>query len=183
MRRSVLNDNPRLRAAGFTIMELMITVAIAAVLLGFGIPSFRGIVANNRLISQTNEFIGVANFARSTSITRNASITFCRADSENDDECATDEDDWQAWLVLDAAGEVLRSGTVNTYGGQIHVITDLTDQSMTFQPDGMARTGANLVADNAMWVCTTQSVQENFRVLTFGAGSRLSVAKDGGSCP
>ena len=59
MRRSIsINRKSPRRATGFTIMELMITVALAALLLGFGIPSFRNIIANNRLISQTNEFIG-----------------------------------------------------------------------------------------------------------------------------
>jgi type IV fimbrial biogenesis protein FimT len=139
--------------------------------------------ANNRLISQTNEFIGLANFARSEAITRNTTITLCRADAETDDECSTDDDAWQAWVILDAAGVVLRGGTVQTYGGRIHVNSDLTDQTMTFQPDGLARTGGDLVVDRSMWICTTQDVNQNFRTLTFGAGSRISVVRTGDACP
>ena len=173
----------RARADGFTLMELMLTIALASVALGFAVPMFQSLTANNRLITQANEFVALTNFARSEAITRNSAITLCRAESPAATECDTDDEDWLAWIMVNEAGDVLRAGEVNTYGGRIHVTSDLSDQSITFQSDGLARTAGALVVDKRMWVCTTQNVTENFRVLTFGAGSRISMTRTGDDCP
>ena len=65
------------RQTGFTLVELMITLAVAAILLTVGIPSFRDFIMNNRLVSQANEFAAAINLARSAAIKqqRNAYIT------------------------------------------------------------------------------------------------------------
>ena len=184
MRRcsSITRTGP-VRASGFTLMELMLTLALGAILMAVAVPMFNGMTANNRLISQSNEFISVVNFARSEAITRNTAITLCRADAETDTECSTDDEDWHAWIVRNAAGDVLRAGTVNTFGDLIHVTSDLSDQSISFQADGLARTAGGLVADKSMWICTSQDVDQNYRIVTFGAGSRLSVTKAKDTCP
>lgn len=65
------------RHTGFTLVELMVTLAVAAILLTIGIPSFRDMIMNNRLVGQANEFAAAINLARSVSIKqqRNAYIT------------------------------------------------------------------------------------------------------------
>jgi type IV fimbrial biogenesis protein FimT len=163
-------------------MELMLTLGLGAILVAVAVPMFTSMTANNRLTSQSNDFISLTNFARSEAITRNTTITLCRAAAETDTACSTDDEDWPAWIVLNAAGEVLRTGTVNTYG-VIHVTSDLADQSISFQSDGLARTAGGLVADKSMWICTSQDVDQNYRIVTFGAGSRLSVTKAKDTCP
>ena len=45
------------RRSGFTLIELMITLAVAAIVLTVGIPSFREMMRENRLATQTNEFL------------------------------------------------------------------------------------------------------------------------------
>jgi len=62
---------------GFTLIELMVTLAVAAILLTVGVPSFRDFIMNNRLISAANEFTAAVNLARSAAIKdqRNAYIT------------------------------------------------------------------------------------------------------------
>ena len=44
-------------SAGFTLVELMITVLVAAILMGLGIPMLRSLMANNALSGQTNDMI------------------------------------------------------------------------------------------------------------------------------
>jgi type IV fimbrial biogenesis protein FimT len=62
---------------GFTLIELIVTLAIAAILITIGAPSFRDFIMNNRLVSQANEFAAAVNIARSAAIKqqRNAYIT------------------------------------------------------------------------------------------------------------
>ena len=51
---------------GFTLIELMITLAVAAIVLTVGIPSFQDFVYNNRLTTQANRFVTDMALARST---------------------------------------------------------------------------------------------------------------------
>lgn len=43
---------------GFTLIELMVTIAVAAVLLGIAVPSFQDMLERNRVAAQTNEVLG-----------------------------------------------------------------------------------------------------------------------------
>lgn len=55
---------PRRRAAGFTLIELMVTVAIGAVLMMVAAPSFIGFQRNSEMTSLTNALLAAANTAR-----------------------------------------------------------------------------------------------------------------------
>lgn len=60
---------------GFTLIELMVTISIAAILLAIGVPSFQAIIENNRLATQSNELITAVNLARSEAIKRGVDIS------------------------------------------------------------------------------------------------------------
>ena len=62
---------------GFTIIELMMTVTVLALLLGIAVPSFMETVRNNRIISQNNELISSLNLARSEALKRGGSVSVC----------------------------------------------------------------------------------------------------------
>jgi type IV fimbrial biogenesis protein FimT len=167
---------------GFSIMELLITMLVASILVGVAVPSFRGMIVSNRLTTQSNEFVGAINLARSAAITRNMTITFCRADAATDTVCSADNDPWAAWIVRNAAGEVLRNGAIDDFDGSLLVTSDLTNQSLEFRADGLARTGGVVVAEKVISVCVTSDIAANFRSLTIGAGSRVSTTKSAGAC-
>lgn len=59
--------------SGFTIIELMMTLVVAAIMLTFAVPSMQAMVANNRLTTATNTLVGDFNLARSEAIKRNRS--------------------------------------------------------------------------------------------------------------
>ena len=83
---------------GFTLMELMVTIAIAGILLGVAIPSFTSIISSNRLTTYANDLVTALNFARSEAIKRGVRITLCK--STNGNSC-TAGDDWsQGWIIF-----------------------------------------------------------------------------------
>lgn len=176
----------RIRAdqSGFTMMELLITVFIAALLMGFAIPSFRRIIASNRVVTQTNELVRALTLARSEAITRNRTMTFCRAAADGDTNCAGSAGNWSFWIIRNPAGEVVRRGDIPTYGGALRVTSTLTNDTMTYSSDGLARNGtsATLLGTQALRVCVSTTPTQNIRTITPGLGSRLSTATSTGTC-
>ncbi len=70
---------------GFTLIELMITVVIVAILLTVGIPGFQELINSNRLTTAANSFLTSINLARSEAIKRNSRVVVCG--SSNGKEC------------------------------------------------------------------------------------------------
>lgn len=64
----------RHRRRGFTLVELMVVVAIVAVLAAVGVPSFRDMLLNQRLASAARGFNSALNFARMEAIQRAQSV-------------------------------------------------------------------------------------------------------------
>jgi len=68
---------PSRHARGFSLVELMVTIAVLAILLAIGIPSFASLIASNRLTSATNELVAALQTARTEAIRRNVRVTVC----------------------------------------------------------------------------------------------------------
>lgn len=65
-----------LRGRGFTLIELMITVAVLAVSLGLAAPSFVQTMANYRVRSAAESMINGLNYARGEAVRRNSAVSF-----------------------------------------------------------------------------------------------------------
>ena len=86
------------RALGFTLIEMLMTIAVAAILMGIAIPSFRYITNANRIASELNGLLGDLQFARSEAIKEGRTVTVCQsADGLSCNNSAS----WQGgWIVF-----------------------------------------------------------------------------------
>ena len=66
---------------GLTLVELMITLAVAITLLAVGMPLFTGMAANNRAVAQTNALVTALTLARSEAIGRAADVSIAASAS------------------------------------------------------------------------------------------------------
>lgn len=83
---------------GFTLIELMVTLAIAAIVLTVGVPGFMATIQNNRITTSLNDFVSDLNLARSEAIKRGSRVTLCKSD---DGETCTQDGDWsQGWILF-----------------------------------------------------------------------------------
>lgn len=165
---------------GFTLVELMVTLGVAGVLLALAVPSFNQLIVTNRLTTQANEVVAAMNFARSEAIKRNTRISFCRAGSTTATSCAATAGSWRNWIITPGDGTVVRRGVVNTFGGGISVQSTLTGDRVTFGADGLARTGAAIITNQRISICSPSN-RTGRRVL-LGVGSRMSTEPFTGSC-
>lgn len=66
---------------GFTLIELMVTLSVMAIVLSLALPSFASLLASNRISTQTNELIGALNLARSEAVRRAQPVTLLASDA------------------------------------------------------------------------------------------------------
>jgi len=169
------------RACGFSLVELMVTLAVASILLVVAIPSFTNLRLGNALSAQANEMLGTLDFARSEAIRLNIPVTLCRAASATATACAGASGTWQSWLVLEGAN-VARRGLVPANG--LSQTSNLSADSVTFGADGLARTNNALVNNQRLQIqIASSAAAENTRCVVLGAGSRISVDSLAGNCP
>jgi type IV fimbrial biogenesis protein FimT len=71
---------------GFTLTELLITLAIIGILSSVALPSFVEQLKYNRLVSNTNQLQSVFKFARSEAAKRDESVTLDKVRIDNEDE-------------------------------------------------------------------------------------------------
>ena len=64
----------RCRAHGFTLVELMVTIAVAAVLVAIAVPNFRQVMVSTNLADINNDLAGDLQYARTQAVSRQVSI-------------------------------------------------------------------------------------------------------------
>lgn len=85
------------RHSGFTLIELMIAIALTGLLLSMAVPAMDLFVSNARQTSAINDFVSSIHIARSTAITTNTRVTLCP--SANGVTC--ESIDWdRGWIVF-----------------------------------------------------------------------------------
>lgn len=95
---------------GFTLIELIVTLAVVSILLLTGIPMLNQMTTSNRLVTQINTIAGSLSLARSESIKRGDSITLCGST----DGATCDTSNWElGWIVFSDVNNnaVLESST------------------------------------------------------------------------
>jgi len=69
------------KSAGFTLIELMITVAIFAILIGIGVPSYQNTVQQSRIDDATTLINSSLSYAKNTAIAHNRTLYMTAADN------------------------------------------------------------------------------------------------------
>lgn len=101
------------KKSGFTLLELLITVAMISIIMAFGIPAMQEFTQNDRLTTNINTLIGHLALARSEAVKRSQPVSICA--SNNTVSCAGNwEDGWLIYVdansnnALDGGEEILR---------------------------------------------------------------------------
>lgn len=136
---------------GFTLIELIVTLAVVSILLVTGIPMLNQMTTNNRLVTQINNIAGSLALARSEAIKTGSVVTICASS----DAATCDVQTWHSgWIVFTDVDKdtVVDSGTdklikiQGALNGSTTLILTLNDSAdaasagiYQFLPDGSSR--------------------------------------------
>ena len=85
------------RKRGFTLIELIVTLAVAAILLTVGVPAFQEMLRGNRAATHANEFLAALNYTRSEAVKRGRNISLCPSGNQT----ACGGTDWSVgWIAF-----------------------------------------------------------------------------------
>ena len=140
---------------GFTLVELLITLSIAAILMALAVPNFSSTIKSSRITTQANELVSSLNYARSEAIRRGTNVTASRADVN-----------WQNGWVIASGGTALR----------IHEAFDGTSTL-----EGTATTvtyrGTGAVTDDITFTLCDDRANSTGRIITISVTGRASVSE------
>ncbi len=98
-------SRPR-RQRGITIIEIMVTLAIASVLIGLALPAFNNFVAQRTLTAQVNDFMVAIQYARSEAGRRGATVSVQAVDA------SAGGNEWgPGWCVVVGTGACPNDGS------------------------------------------------------------------------
>lgn len=167
------------RIPGFTLIELMVTLAVLAIAVTVAVPSYNALTTNNRMAGKINEFVASLHFVRSEAIKRGIPARLCR--SNNDPPtCNSPTGGWeQGWIAVVMDGVGATPGTVlkdyAAFDGDDR-LTGNTNVSNRIQFD---RNGFALGGNNGTFIlCDSEGNQDGMRAVIVSTTGRVALAQD-----
>jgi type IV fimbrial biogenesis protein FimT len=174
---------PMRRAAGFTLAELLVTLAVLAVLLAVTVPLASSFGNSMKLSSVSNGFLAQLYMARSEAIKRNGRVAVCK--SVDGEWCASSGGWEQGWIVFHDANNNGRREAVEP---AIHRVPALPPgyrfagnanvaRYVSFGGTGSTRTTTGAFQAGTLTVCRESAEQTEARQIVINAVGRPRIAK------
>lgn len=177
---------------GFSLIELMVTISVAAVLMAIAIPAFSSMMAQNQLATATNAARGALMSARQSAVMQGRPVSLCAGTPT--EGCSGD---WSAgeWLVfrdadhsgdLDDGERVVRHGRVPAAGDAVSLDGNGPFRTaVVYVPMGHAERVSGAFGAGRLRVCVAADLSPNARELVMSASGRvrLQAVDFDGACP
>ncbi len=174
-----------IKGRGFTLLELLIALAILGITMAFATPSFITVISNNRISSGASDFVSALQLAKAESAARITPVTLCKKNIAGNG-CVNAGDWQQGWIVF---SDINGDGAVNgadtivldhealdtqiTFGGTAGVTNFIT-----YRPSGTTSINATQV----LILCDARGFAESGKgilVTITGRGNVMKAADTG----
>jgi type IV fimbrial biogenesis protein FimT len=174
--------------AGFTLVELMVTIFVAAILIAIAVPSFKSVTTSSRLTTTANSLVSALHAARMEAIKRNADVQFCGAVDGSSGDLATACGTGQPGAVYALVGVASAASAVQVQAAPVVSAASLHMKqvnAITFSAQGLGQKAgdAQPYTGTVAIVCSTAISSNNMRVVKMTTGSILATNKSTGTCP
>jgi len=166
----------RVDAAGFTLIELMVTIAIIGIVALFGLPAFSDFILNNRIRGQTSDFVVQLTHARSEAMRMATRVTVCPGTSGG---CAGSN--WEnGWVVFVDVGNIGIKDSEETVigvgpaldGGNTLRSTAFSTY-ISFRHDGGSTSSGGGGLAGAFALCDSRGYGDNARAIAVTVSGRM----------
>lgn len=179
------------KSSGFTLMELMVTIAIAAVLAGLAVPSIRDFLMRQRMTGIADDFSASLLKARSEAANRNVCTSMCMSSNTGatSPTCATTGTDWQqgwiAFLNTDCDGSKTNPAQSDVFliresiGSSYLLQTQSTVRIINFNPQGNSTLNSTSEFDIVYnTVNSAETVKYGFNICLDAMGRTRNITND-----
>lgn len=175
---------------GFSLVELVVTLAIALTLMAIAIPNFTQFIQNNQVIASSNNFIAAIHLTRTEAIKRNGRVTMCRS-SPPFDSCITTTGGWHSgWILFeDHSSPGVRDNDEPILFISQPQSSDITIQGnrpvrnyISYTANGTSQLSSGAFQAGTVRVCNKQG-KEHARSIVINRLGRPRTAKGSSSCP
>jgi type IV fimbrial biogenesis protein FimT len=177
---------------GFTLAELMVTVAIAAILAALAVPAMQNFLAAQAVEALAQELSTALRLARSEALKRGVEVSICAASATDASACAGAANWKNGWVVFydyDASGGINGDdAAIRVQSGGGKSVKDVVSaaSSLTYRRNGILLTAAgasvrlelqpNIASSNSAYAPAVRTVCVN-------AQGRVSISKGSVACP
>ncbi len=168
-------------SAGFTLTELLVVIAVTAVLLAVAVPSMARMIDSTRLTSYSNSFLAAMYLARSEAIKHNGRVAMCKSD---DGLRCTAGGGWdQGWIVFHDpndngvadAGELIVHHTQALAGGFKLWGNQSVARYISFIPSGRTRLASGAFQAGTLTLCKESGGTVQARQIVINNAGRARV--------
>jgi type IV fimbrial biogenesis protein FimT len=172
---------------GFTLAELLVTLAVGAIVLSLGVPSYTQFTQNARQVRSANDLLSSLHAARDMAVTRNARVTVCPSSSGTDCDSADWKSGWIVFVDQDANRAVGAGEVVALTGDELdamNVSSSEFSQFLIFRPNGRIMVNNTRENTGEFTLCDRRG-PAHARVVVIDMSGRPQVSKYGadGSLP
>lgn len=162
------------REKGFTLIELMTTIGIAALLVTMAVPGMKTVAMNSKQRSGINELISAMHLARNTAITTNSRVTLCP--SSNGSSCETVEwnDGWIVFADLNSDQNVNGNEVVLRAGSEadgLDIRSSQFSRFLMYRPSGRVMNASTTTNVGEFSICDVRG-SEHARIVAIDLSGR-----------
>ncbi len=182
---------PARQQHGLTLVELMVTIAIVAILGALAAPNFQTMIQANRARSVASELMDMLNLARSEAARRGQPVSVCP--SSNGNSCSSTGTGWDSGWIAFVKEDGLSEGASATRDNGELLLQARQDlpAGITVRPNSNFTSGITFLRTGLVWglgsgtfaICANGQLNKSQAILVIATRSVLATDSDNNGIP